>query len=88
MPAMDEKSAVHVAEKIRQAVEKMAIAHSKSLVAPYVTLSLGVATVVPDDQGTPELLIECADKALYLAKSSGRNCVMVWELPKEAPPQG
>ena len=87
MPAMDEKSAVHVAEKIRQAVEKMAIAHSKSLVAPYVTLSLGVATVVPDDQGTPELLIKCADKALYLAKSSGRNRIMVWERPIEVPPK-
>jgi len=34
MPAMDEKSAIHVAEKIRQAMEKMAIAHSKSSVAP------------------------------------------------------
>jgi diguanylate cyclase (GGDEF)-like protein len=68
-------------------MEKMAIAHSKSSVAPCVTLSLGVATVVPDNQGTPELLIKCADKALYLAKSSGRNCVKVWERPKEAPPK-
>ena len=85
MPATDEKSAVYVAEKIRKAVERMAIAHSKSSVAPCVTLSLGVATVVPDDQGTPELLIKCADEALYLAKSSGRNRVKVWERPKEAP---
>ena len=87
LPVTGKKSAIYIAEKIRQTVEKRAIAHSKSPVAPFVTLSLGVATVVPDDQGTPELLIECADKALYLAKSSGRNRVMVWELQKEAPPQ-
>lgn len=85
LPATDEKSAVRVAEKIRQAVEKMAIAHSKSSVAPCVTLSLGVVTVVPDNQGTPESLIKYADKALYLAKSTGRNRVVVWERPKEAP---
>jgi len=85
MPVTGKKSAIYIAEKIRQNVEKRAIAHSKSAVAPFVTLSLGVATIVPDDQGTPELLIKCADQALYLAKSSGRNCVKVWERPKEAP---
>jgi diguanylate cyclase (GGDEF)-like protein/PAS domain S-box-containing protein len=87
MPVTGKKSAIYIAEKIRQNMEKRAIAHSKSAVAPFVTLSLGVATIVPDDQGTPELLIKCADQALYLAKSSGRNCVKVWECPKEAPPK-
>jgi len=87
LPVTGKKNAVFIAEKIRQIVEKKAIAHGKSSVAPFVTLSLGVATVIPDDQGTPELLIKCADEALYLAKSSGRNRVMVWDPPKEAPPQ-
>jgi diguanylate cyclase (GGDEF)-like protein/PAS domain S-box-containing protein len=87
LPVTGKKSAIHVAEKIRQTMEKIAIAHSKSSVVPYVTLSLGVATVVPDKQGTPDSLIKCADEALYLAKSSGRNRVVVWEPPKEAPPK-
>lgn len=87
LPVTGKKNAVFIAEKIRQTLEKKAIAHTKSSVAPFVTLSLGVATVIPDDQGTPELLIKCADDALYLAKSSGRNRVMVWEPPKEAPPK-
>jgi len=87
MPVTGGKSAIYIAEKIRQTVEKMAIAHSKSSVSAYVTLSLGVVTVVPDNQGTPEALIKCADKALYLAKSSGRNRVVVWERQKEAPPK-
>jgi len=88
LPVTGKKNAIFIAEKIRQIVEKRAIAHSKSSVAPFVTLSLGVATVIPDDQGSPEFLIRCADEALYLAKSSGRNRVMVWDLPKEASPQG
>lgn len=87
MPATDEKSAVHVAENIRRAVEKMGIAHSKSSIASCVTLSLGVATVIPDDQGTPELLIKKADNALYLAKASGRNRVVVENCPKDAQPE-
>jgi diguanylate cyclase (GGDEF)-like protein/PAS domain S-box-containing protein len=87
LPVTGKKSAIHVAEKIRQTMEKMAIAHGKSSVAPCVTLSLGVATVVPDKQGTPDSLIKCADKALYLAKSSGRNRVVVWESPKGTPPK-
>jgi len=87
LPVTGKKSAIHVAEKVRQTMEKMAIAHSKSSVAPCVTLSLGVATVVPDKQVTPDSLIKCADNALYLAKSSGRNRVVVWENQKEAPPK-
>ena len=87
MPVTGEKSAIYILEKIRQTVEKMAIAHNKSSVALCVTLSLGVATVVPDDQETPELLIKRADKALYLAKSSGRNSVKVWKRSKEASPK-
>jgi diguanylate cyclase (GGDEF)-like protein/PAS domain S-box-containing protein len=87
MPVTGEKSAIYIAEKIRQTVEKMEIAHSKSSVAPFVTLSLGVATVVPDNQATPDLLIKRADKALYLAKSFGRNSVKVWKRSKEAPPK-
>ena len=79
LPATEVKGAFHVAENIRQAVERLAIEHRKSQVAPYVTLSLGVASVIPSEAGTPELLINCADKALYTAKSSGRNRVVVWE---------
>ncbi|MFO7568913.1 MAG: diguanylate cyclase [Smithellaceae bacterium] len=79
LPATDEKGALHVAEKIRQAVEGLAIEHKSSQVAPCVTLSLGVTTFVPSDTSTPENLIKCADNALYAAKSSGRNCVNLWQ---------
>ena len=79
LPATDEAGALHLAEKIRQAVANLAIEHGKSQVASHVTLSLGVATMIPSEAGTPEALIKCADQALYAAKASGRNRVAAWE---------
>jgi diguanylate cyclase (GGDEF)-like protein/PAS domain S-box-containing protein len=82
LPGTETKGALNVAENIRHAIERLDLEHSKSQVAPLVTLSLGVATVIPCEEGTPELLIKCADQALYTAKSSGRNCVIAWECSK------
>jgi diguanylate cyclase (GGDEF)-like protein/PAS domain S-box-containing protein len=87
LPATEAKGAFHVAEKIRLTVERLAIEHRHSQVAPHVTLSLGVATLIPSKGWTPELIIKCADKALYMAKSSGRNRAIVWECREEAPAQ-
>jgi len=66
-----------VAETIRQAVNTLAIPHKNSLNSSHVTLSLGVASVVPDLQkmGSETLLILAADKALYQAKAEGRDRV-------------
>lgn len=69
--------AMHVAEEIRQSVHTLAIPHKNSLSSPHVTLSLGVASVIPDLQvmGSETLLILAADKALYQAKTEGRDRV-------------
>ena len=45
--------------------------------APNVTVSIGVATLVPTEAGRPRDVIERADKALYAAKRGGRNRVCV-----------
>lgn len=87
LPATDERGALEVAENIRQAIEMLSMEHKKSTVASCVTLSLGVATIIPSEAGTPELLIKCADDALYTAKSSGRNRVMVWDCRPDATAQ-
>ncbi len=68
-----------VAEKLCQAVESLKIPHYHSQCSPYVTMSLGVATTIPTSQGSPERLIEAADKALYQAKLKGRNCFSLAE---------
>ena len=49
--------------------------HPASAVAPHVTVSVGVATTMPDIARPPERLIATADRALYAAKLQGRNRV-------------
>jgi len=47
------------------------------------TLSIGIAAC-PDHADSDEALIRCADRALYRAKASGRNCVKVGAAPLAA----
>ncbi|PSB54071.1 diguanylate cyclase [filamentous cyanobacterium Phorm 6] len=74
LPNTDIAAAQVVAEGIRQRVKALAIPHIKSVVTDSVTLSMGVATI-SENQNSPKMLIEAADKALYRAKSGGRDRV-------------
>jgi diguanylate cyclase (GGDEF)-like protein len=77
LPATAGDGALAVAEEIREAMAKQAIPHPRSGVGPAVTMSIGIATAVPDAGNSIEDLIAAADGALYAAKSAGRNrCVV------------
>ncbi|MEG4849983.1 PAS domain S-box protein [Microcoleus sp. B5-D4] len=78
LPNTDVVAAQAVAEGIRSRVKALAIPHIKSVVSDCVTLSLGVAAV-SQSQNSPKMLIEAADKALYRAKSGGRDRVAINE---------
>lgn len=73
LPDTDPDGAEIVAEKIRQAVEKLGIHHAHSSAANYVTISMGVASIIPREGILPSMLIVAADEALYEAKHTGRN---------------
>lgn len=75
LPQTDNKGASTLMELIRNAVEMEKIEHPDSEVSSYVTISIGVATVIPQKNKTPEKLLEIADSALYEAKHAGRNKV-------------
>lgn len=74
LPGVDADGALVVAERVRLAVFAMDKQHQQSPLR-QVTVSLGVATTVPSDEGLAQALIEQADKALYEAKRLGRNRV-------------
>jgi diguanylate cyclase (GGDEF)-like protein len=75
LPHTKEEGALHVAEKIRIAVFQRNIPHEDSAAAPYITLSLGIATVKPPLAAglSSASLFHAADSALYEAKHQGRN---------------
>ncbi len=73
LPNTGAGGAIHVAERIRQEVYALKIEHAHSEVEKYITLSLGVSSIVPSSDLSQEALINAADKALYEAKEQGRN---------------
>lgn len=74
----DAEHARTLAEQIRDAIEQLAIPHPASAVAGHVTVSIGVAALVPSDETEPGSLIKRADDALYQSKRRGRNRVSVY----------
>ena len=80
LPDTVRSGARDIAERVRHCVEEMAQPHPLS---PHgiVTVSLGTATLSPGAADNPSSLLSMADRALYLAKSEGRNCVRQASLP-------
>lgn len=73
LPGADVARAERIGEMIRKTVESLAIPHSASEISQFVTISLGVNSIVPNEEKSIEQFIEGADQALYQAKQSGRN---------------
>ncbi|WP_426548361.1 EAL domain-containing protein [Dapis sp. BLCC M126] len=83
LPNTSIEGALQVAENIRIEIEGLKVPHQGSAVSKWVTSSLGVADNNCCDQSNPEILIQAADMALYNAKTSGRNCVELYDSSRE-----
>ena len=76
LPGTSLENARDIAEQMRIAIENIAIPHAASPTNNIVTVSFGVATVIPQRDQESRFLISLADKALYRAKKEGRNRVV------------
>lgn len=80
LPEVDEEGALIVVRSMQEKLQKAAIVHGSSPVNDYITVSVGVASTFPAEGVTALGLFKAADKALYKAKTKGRNQLVVGEL--------
>lgn len=76
LPSIDSDGALMVAQRVREAVRSLAIPHADSAFG-VVTVSVGVACVLPSLDTSHDVLVKAADTALYQAKHAGRDRVQL-----------
>jgi diguanylate cyclase (GGDEF)-like protein len=76
LPNTNQAGALALAQQLQQLVEKSAIPHAHNLAAPYVTVSIGVASLERATPADYDLILRQADNSLYQAKDAGRNRVV------------
>jgi len=73
LPNTDTNGAWRIAQKIHESIRQLKIAHAADNEKPYVTVTMGVATIIPGHEATAQGLVQAADMALYHAKQQGRD---------------
>jgi len=79
MPNRTTEEALAQANQIRERLVALQLPHCASQTEAYVTLSLGVATLIPDMKLPMGDLVEQADVALYASKQAGRNQAQIYQ---------
>jgi adenylate cyclase len=75
LPNTDLAGALQLSREVLETMHSLQIPHGDSPIAPYVTLSIGVASCLPELLNGSEKLVADADRALYKAKHRGRDQV-------------
>ncbi|MES2017240.1 MAG: diguanylate cyclase [Pseudomonadota bacterium] len=73
LPHLDNFGAEAVAGKVLEEIAFMGIPHERSSAGPWVTVSMGVASMMPSERHEASILVRAADARLYEAKAGGRN---------------
>ena len=80
LPGIDENGASVLAKQMQDQLELTALTHASSPLGENLTVSIGIASVVPGNNATALGLFKAADKALYKAKANGRNRFVIGEM--------
>lgn len=81
LPGLPLEAVGPLGERFRSSIHSLGLTHARGGSEGIVTISLGLATVVPRDGIMPEELLAAADALLYRAKDEGRNRVCLASLP-------
>lgn len=73
LPETDGEGGLKVANRIRHELARLNIPHQSSPTSGWVTMSCGIASMIPYQNGKPQDLIAQADQALYEGKQQGRD---------------
>lgn len=73
LPETDADAARTVAWRVREIIRDLAIAHERSSVSRLLTVSLGMATIIPGQDDDAQAFLEEVDRLLYKAKKAGRD---------------
>ena len=78
LPNTSTHGAVIVAQRLRQSIRAIAIPHQLSTISSFVTVSMGISSLVPSAQNSPRDWVIQADQALYAAKQQGRDRYLIF----------
>lgn len=79
LPETNSEAAFKIAEEIRKAIKALEIPNEDSLVSEHMSMSFGLATIIPNQEDRIEDFIDQADKAMYKSKEMGKNRVTIYE---------
>jgi len=84
LPHTDKPGAAELATAFHAGVQALELPHQESPVSSIVTISIGVASVIPNRSLSPTQVVAMADEALYRAKQAGRNQSVIAEPAADA----
>ncbi len=88
LPNTNAPGGVWIAQKMRGIVKRLKLANFSSPVNRYITLSLGVTSIVPTLESSPKMLIDATNNALYKAKAEGGDRVVLEKFSQKLVPEG